>query len=359
MTCANCGKEISSDDRFCSNCGTRVVVQEPIAEESPVQVQAEEQVQESVQAENAIVQQDTEPVQQAVAVAEEIKETLAAPTEKKKGGFFKGLLATLCCVAIFVFMFVGMLVITARSTVKSENVEAVVDDIDTSMMKEVFYTFADDSFSSESTREIIDEIVRKSSIPKAIGEKLGEYGDYVRGGKKPKEITEKDVVKILKQNRNVSELMFDLSIYEYNETERYEKFFEEDVEPELDKIYSDDAFDSAVTIARIALSVWTVIALALLAFVFAFLLFKTRAKKLETLSWAGITCIVMGGLYILGFAAGYIITFTELLDEGINGILSVVLKNITIDAVIIGGVVLVAGILMLVVKKVVRKLKKA
>ncbi len=347
MNCANCGKEVNEGKKFCSGCGT------PVFEQAPVE---EGTMQTAYQA--PVAQQAPVSAQQTVAVAEEINEAPVGLTKKKKGGALKGMLAVLCCVAMFIFMFAGAIVMTVRSAIKSENVKAVVAGVDTAMMEEMLDEFSDESINDEESREIINEIVEESSIPKAFGEKLGEYGDYIRGGKKPGVITKKDIVKIFKQNGNVSELMFDLKSYD-DETERYERFFEEAVEPELDKIYDDDMFNRVLDIARLALSIWSVVALAMLALVFAFLLFRTRVKKLGTLSWAGITCIVTGGIYILTFTAGHIITYTSILGGNMRNILSILLKNITLDAVIIGGSVLVAGVLMVLIRMLITKLKKA
>ncbi len=330
MNCSNCGKEINKDSTYCGVCGTPTI---------------------AAQNEETQLLSETKSPNDATAVICKKVPTEEVQSEVKKDNIGQTILATFCSVAIFIAMLLGMFVLTVRSTIGTENIKSVVNEIDSSLLKQLVNEYApENDCESKRNKALIKEVTSDSTIPKFIAEKIGEYGDYIKGGEKPDEIKKNEVVKLLNKNRNVSELMFDLSRYD-RETERYENFYDYSVEPVLDDFYSNSTVDKIISMSRIFFSIWSFIILAIMTLAFAFILFKTREKKASALSWAGFTCTVTGVIYLLLFVIGFVITWTELLGEGTRGLLGILLESIAPDVLTIGGVILVVGIAMILVKR--------
>ena len=408
MFCPGCGKILNDNARFCGTCGTPVNnaaaefvesinsqtedaviaqseilvadIQAPITSDNQAPIVPDKQVPE-VYDQQASAEQVAEVYteQPAIASNEQLPKLFGDPVsevhkepeitvpaesaddvpEKKGKRVLKGMLASVYCVLIFMFLAIGSGLLTARFVFSSNNIKSIVNEVDSSMADNLLKEHIA-GYDSESNKEVINEVFSESTIPEFIGAKVGAYGDYILGGKKPAEIAYKDIVSLFEENENVAVMFFGFEPGD-NRDMRYERYYDVSIKPILEKFYGNEKINNVMGVSRIVLSIWILIGVALIVAALIFVLIRLKLKKGKFLNWLGWTFTVTGALYLVAYVTAVIVRMfldSTGVGTGTKELIGVVLGSIALEVIIIGGVMLLVGILMLVIKKLMSKKAK-
>lgn len=360
MICKNCGNEISANAKFCGICGTSAKASDTSPEQAITEVLSESIPNQCNTAVSSVQVVETPLAESPVNEQKTSLDTSA----KNKGGFWNGVLAAVCCFFIFLFLVTDASILTARFAVTPDNIEQISDSLDAKAAENILDEFAFVStYESGEDESLLEEIFEESSIPDFVTEKVSEYGEYMLGGKRPEEVTRDDVVTLLERNSNVLRLLINGPKYSYSYVapakSDLEGFFNINIKPLLNILYDGHEVDVFFSVSRIVLSIWTVIGFALIVLLLAFLLIKTRIKKINSLNWLGYTCIASGAPFILALIAMFIVKLSLPWSfAGTKEILGILLESLGAEVLIIGASLVVSGVLMVVIRAIINKISK-
>lgn len=382
MFCPGCGKILSDVVKFCGACGTPVNNAAAEFVES-IENQTAQEVAEQIsdlaadtQTPVVVAEQQCEACEEQMPqlAAEQPEQTCKEPQtetpvpdaektpEKRGDGVLKGILASVLCVLVFVFMTSCIGLLTARFTIASENVKEIVDDLNYTTVEDLVTELnIVNDYEVKEYKDVLKETFSKSTIPGFIGEKLGEYGDYLLGGSKPEKVVFKDVSRLFEKNRNVADMFFNFDDEDNgsDRNRRYERYYEKSIEPALNEFYDNSNVNKVVNVLRIVLSIWIFIGIAAITAALIAALIKLKVRNGRFLGWLGWTFTVCGGLHLLTYVAALVARlFIGKLGEGTKELIGIVLGSIAVPVVIIGGVILLAGIVMIIIKKLISKKAK-
>lgn len=341
MDCKQCGAQIPDYAKFCTECGN-ICNREDIQQVSANQQQA-----------------PTSQIVEEPVVADKYVPCPVPALPKKEKKFLKNFVSVLCCIMIFVFSFATLTVFTVRGSITPDRVDNLVDDFD------IKY-FLEESGIGEDMDEVyidqIEEICEKSFVRKYIKDVANEYTGYILGGRKPKGVKSRDVIKLISDNRYEVQEIFEYEI-EDDSFGDVEIFFGENGEENLGVFSSEVRTNDELDTARMLLSVYMLIGLLIFVALFVFLLYTVRKGNTSFMAWTGVTFIsvaVIFGIFtsirpiILGFMPNADVVVYEIVRLYLKNSLSVVLLN-SFAMLAVGFLLVLTHII---VKKCIQKTKK-
>ncbi len=307
MNCSKCGTQLPKGVKFCNVCGSEIVKKEK------------------------------------------------SGTKKSGNKFVKGLLSVLCCILIFVMALSAITLASLRESLEEEKIESLIDNIDIDEV--VKHVDVNEFVRSDITSKEIAKIYKKGNFDKFVKSTLEDYAEYILGGDTPDGVSGEDVVSLVQDNHY---LIAEVSGYELTKRdyEGIQNYFDENGEDDLGFLSSEVRTDGILKTVRVLGSVHILIALIVIALLFAVLLLKIR-KSYDITIWTGITLIISAVLFgvfgairpiVLGILSGC----EDIVIEGVrlymSNILSTVLKNTVITILV--------GVILICVYVLIKKFKK-
>ena len=184
-----------------------------------------------------------------------------------------------------------------------------------------------------------------------------DYTDYILGGKTPKGIDADDVKELVAENRHE---IYRICGYEVKskDFEIIEEFFGDDGEENLGVLSSQVRTNWITDVAQVMFSVFAIALFGVLALLFFVLMFKVRKWRANTLSWGGVTCIVTSVVFMALLTVRPIISLMLPDNTIVTSIVGAYLDSIILPVLTLGSIVVFAGIIMIVISVIIKKIKK-
>ena len=396
MFCTNCGAQLDDDIAFCPNCGTRIVkeqTEEPKAEEKkPEEPKAEEKKPEEPKAEETKPEApEAEEKKPEEPKAEEKKPEAPEAEEKKpeepkaeekkpekkvkepkrtKNGLHakpsggKSFGSFLLCIVLFLAVLAAGAVLTFRMSFSEKQVNKNIDSLEISEI-----TLPSSDWKEEvSLMDFLEQVsgfdfektagINKKDLAKLMGkdyvvdmfkEYLNGYLQYFMNGTEPKKLTRDDFVEFIKEHNDDILALTDFSFC-YKDANGKQQVYTVDIDNAFKDLGTDEVSVSWVEKKagisfgpiKFALSIWGVAAFGALALVLIILLFIMHGKTMHSgVSFVGMTLLLDG--IVMDVAAGI-----GLIAKGKfhSNLISTFAVPCLINMLIIGSVVLVAGLLI-------------
>jgi len=352
MFCRNCGRELSENAKFCDGCGTAQAASS-VLNKKPVTEMTGGKAQMPInEAEKVITKETVKTMSVARPIAKRPIVSAGAVNRKSNGDILRTIAAALCCVFIFMFLLSGAGVLTAREAVSPGNIKDTFDAIDSTLMEDVVEDNGIvEAADPDNNDALIETIVLESTIPDFVEKKMCEYGKYILGGSNPGRIENEEVVKLLVDNENVADYLFSAYNKPYLEL-RCKRYVKQQIEPHLKDFY----FYTSLETARVFLSLWFIVAFAVLTALLIILLIKIKKCKASVLNWLGYTFIAAGGVYLLTFVTRPLITVLLDIKTSTKGVINALFGCLWTEVLLIGGVILVTGVLMVFARKIISRI---
>ncbi len=315
------------------------------------------------------------PVTQVVPAQQE---EIAPVKAKKKKGFMSYTGLVFCFILLFVFVVSMMAGIIAKISISPKQLEKDIDKIDVLDIKvgEMISTDEYDVKKDDTILDIVSKTIEKNSdlkvseadirkiyedteIKDYMAKKVSAYADYVSNKKDIDEITSKEIAGLIEQNKDKIEEIADIKISDdnLNNLESYlddnasdlmESLQVKNIDNNLDKYnYSDYDFIFNNWMWICAFS-----GLGILIILFSFFVFKLNKNAGGSIVYLGSIAISSGALFL---AAGIVMMLSKskIADafEEANGFASSLISIMSFRIILIGGIVFVAGMITVLIKK--------
>lgn len=343
--------------------------------------------------EEIIVQQSTmyaaepSPLPEAPIAQAPIQEEVPAekPPVVKKGFFaYVGLVVCFAFLLTFLTSFVAVLLGTtsiSKSQIKNDinNVDVLnikVGEIVTSedfdvqkndKIEDIIYKTiqanASPKLKDSIKEEDVKKIIKETNIQNYISEKFAGYADYITTGKDCDDISSKDIVNLIDENKDAIEKIIDKDITSGN-LDNLENYLDENASEVIDSLSIKNVEKSIdkSNVPEFIYKKWfwivSLIGLGILTALFAFFIFKINKNTAGSIVVLGSAFIASGALLLVS-SLSFLIFKSSILD-GIGNIKDIADKIMTVlllRVVIYGAITFVIGLLAVVIKKLVYKLK--
>ena len=391
MFCTNCGERLEDGMLFCPNCGTKIIWEEPKAEEPKAEevkieepkveeVMAEEPKAEEPKVEEVMAEELKAEVAEAEAVKVEEPKAEAVKVEepkagepkveepkaegKKKSGY--GALVFVFCLLIFICGTTTALSASLRLSYSESKVRSLMERLDvteitvpsTQSKQEIpLVDFLEEAsgFDFEKTAGVqkkdVEKLLAKSYVTDMATDYIAGYAGYFFSGEKPKAFTRDDVVDFVKEH---DDDFFELMKFRFTYPDPVTKqrtVYTVDIDNAFKDLGTDEITldwvqkSSGVNFSLIKtlLSIPVLIAGVCVCLVLAIINLFVAGKKAGGLKADGITAMITG-ILVAGMAGIGFLRFGGSQSSILLLFLSPLFKN----ALIIGVVILVVGILLLV-----------
>lgn len=321
--------------------------------------------------------EDSEPVEQAEP---EEQAVITTETVIKKKGFLSYTGLVFCFILLFTFIVSLMAGIIAKVSINPNQLGKDIDKIDILNIQvggiistneydvqkddtilDIVYKTVEKNSDFKISKDDIKKVYEDTEIKDYMAKKVSSYMDYVANGKELDEITTKELVGLIEQNKDKIEEITDINISDsnLNNLESYlddnasdlmESLKAENIDKNIDKYnYSDYDF-----IFNNWLWICAFSGLGLLIVLFAFFVFKLNKNAGGSIVYLGSVAISSGALFLI---AGIVITIIKgtIADafEEASGFASSLISIISFRFILVGGIVFVAGLITVLVKKLV------
>ncbi len=318
---------------------------------------------------------EIEPVTQAVPAQQE---EIAPAKAIKKKGFMSYTGLVLCFILLFAFVVSTMAGIIAKISISPKQLEKDIDKIDVLDIQvgEMISTDEYDVKKDDTILDIVSKTIQKNSDLKVseadirkiyedteirdyMAKKVSAYADYVTNKKDIDEITSKEIVGLIEQNKDKIEEIADIKIsddnlsnlesyLDDNASDLLESLQVKNIDNNLDKYnYSDYDFLFNNWMWICAFS-----GLGILIILFSFFVFKLNKNAGGSIVYLGSVAISSGALFLV---AGIVLmllknTIADAFDEA-SGFASSLISIMSFRVILIGGIVFVAGMITVLIKK--------
>ncbi len=318
---------------------------------------------------------EIEPVTQAVPAQQE--EIVPAKAVKKKGFMsYTGLV--LCFILLFAFVVSMMAGIIAKISMSPKQLEKDIDKINVLDIKvgEMISTDEYDVKKDDTILDIVSKTIQKNSDLKVseadirkiyedteirdyMAKKISEYAAYVSDKKDIDEITSKEIAGLIEQNKDKIEEIADIKIsddnlsnlesyLDDNASDLMESLQVKNIDNNLDKYnYSDYDFIFNNWMWICAFS-----GLGILIILFSFFVFKLNKNVGGSIVYLGSVAISSGALFLTSGIVLMLLknTIADAFDEA-SGFASSLISIMSFRVILIGGIVFVAGMITVLIKK--------
>ena len=355
--------------------------EEVIIEESAPVTEAIASTEPEAAPEAQIIFPEIEPVTQAVPAQHE--EVAPAKAIKKKGFMsYSGLV--FCFILLFAFVVSLMAGIIAKISISPNQLEKDIDKIDVLDIKvgEMISTDEYDVKKDDTILDIVSKTIEKNSdikvseadirkiyedteIKDYMAKKVSAYADYVSNKKDIDEITSKEIAGLIEQNKDKIEEIAGVKIsddnisnlesyLDDNASDLMESLQVKNIDNNLDKYnYSDYDFIFNNWMWICAFS-----GLGILIILFSFFVFKLNKNAGGSIVYLGSVAISSGALFL---AAGIVLMLlkSKIADafEEASGFASSLISIMSFRIILIGGIIFVAGMITVLIKKLACTLK--
>lgn len=349
--------------------------EEVIIEESAPVVEATAATEPEAAPNTQNIFPEIEPVTQAVpAQQEEITTSKAI----KKKGFMSYTGLVFCFILLFAFVVSMMAGIIAKISISPKQLEKDIDKINVLDIQvgEMISTDEYDVKKDDTILDIVSKTIQKNSdlqvseadirkiyedteIRDYMAKKVSEYAAYVSDKKDIEEITSKEIAGLIEQNKDKIEEIADIKIsddnlsnlesyLDDNASDLMESLQVKNIDNNLDKYnYSDYDFLFNNWMWICAFS-----GLGILIILFSFFVFKLNKNAGGSIVYLGSVAISSGALFLV---AGIVLmllknTIADAFDEA-SGFASSFISIMSFRVILIGGIVFVAGMITVLIKK--------
>ncbi|NLK03107.1 MAG: zinc ribbon domain-containing protein [Clostridiales bacterium] len=415
MFCVGCGNKIESSYKFCEICGTKnrsyvkdavdppyvehqpeVSVDTPIQQadtpeinihqEIPVEV-AEPQfgasIESQINTEVAASQETTANEMTMLNKLDEVSNEQVTDKHVKKIGI--GVKIASVCLSILALivtlLFLSTLFVKTSLSTKVmkkafQKIDYINIELDNILVDGWSYIYEGDTaadiiynvlydrtFLGLSKNEV-EEILEKATFSDYLSDKLSQYAKYAISGSRTNEISAREIVRLVEDNKDVFEDVagIEISSSDLKGLERYlkeEEILESISLDNIDTIIEENNIEwvhklFANTTLMIAVIVSGIFLLGLIIWIS----YLHRSIK-APLSYIGIPILIVGFLFTLVMLAGYIIKaslFGEI--EDIYTLIKPILSGVFIRGIIFGATTSVVGLIMVIAYKRIRKSEK-
>ena len=399
MFCVGCGNKIESSYKFCEICGTKnrsyvkdavdppyvehqpeVSVDTPIQQadtpeinihqEIPVEV-AEPQfgasIESQINTEVAASQETTANEMTMLNKLDEVSNEQVTDKHVKKIGI--GVKIASVCLSILALSTKVM----KKAFQKIDYINIELDNIlvdgwsyiyEGDTAADIIYNVLYDRTFLGLSKNEVEEILEKATFSDYLSDKLSQYAKYAISGSRTNEISAREIVRLVEDNKDVFEDVagIEISSSDLKGLERYlkeEEILESISLDNIDTIIEENNIEwvhklFANTTLMIAVIVSGIFLLGLIIWIS----YLHRSIK-APLSYIGIPILIVGFLFTLVMLAGYIIKaslFGEI--EDIYTLIKPILSGVFIRGIIFGATTSVVGLIMVIAYKRIRKSEK-
>lgn len=341
LYCTNCGAALLEGSCFCSQCGTAVT-----APEAPPAQEPETEPQPPM---------DASPV----------------PAPKRAPGAPRGiprtLLAILLCVVMFLLSFPAYVVTGARQATSQESLQRLLEDAldrldeltvrgnDTVM--DLILDFAKDN-RMDMTEEDIEDLLEDTTFAPFLCERLSGLVTDIRQNTKTSAISRDDFQELMEENADDIDRILNIRMAEKDILETVDAIDDSGMldysnARELRKLMPAVSYGVQYGLSAGGIAVLWILVLVCLVL----LALVNRWDLLRTAFDAGVTLTVFGGLTLVLTALSPILTGMAAQAIPAGGVISLVLTHLMKHWLVISLMMLAVGILLLVIRAVVRRLR--
>lgn len=285
----------------------------------------------------------------------------AAP--KPKGN---PVLSVALCILLFLTALLSCLTGAVRSSFDDDTVDEMLDDIELSdfdllrdaktgenvKLSEYIYSLCDQETLDKYnlTQDDIDEVIKELEWKDFATETLSDLFNYLLRGE-TYELKADDITDLIKENEELLTEKLNGFKFDYK---KIEDKLDEEVMPMLDTDGLRQSIGMDPSLIQAAFSLIAQLVFIGLAVIAALLILIVNHFAVQpTLGYIGMTGIVLGGLSLIGSVVGMVIFSMD----GFKFI-GAVLSTFAMNLLIIGAVVLAAGVLLFVLARILKKAKQ-
>lgn len=290
-------------------------------------------------------------------------ENAAVSKPKNKSKTLTTIFTILLSVCLFITSLLSIVIYDVRNAVKEDNLKKMLDDVqavdvidDTGMVSdsdlERFYELLDKKYDIEMSDRELDSFIDDSTIKPFIADKIADFCEEFFEGDAELKIRKSEIVRLIEKNRDVIGDEFGVYLWEEDIYDIAEWITPLDEVVLVDSTYLEDNIPAVYYISNIGLSYVTMTVLLVLSALIIFFMIKNSWS--QALCGVGIDFVIIGGLF--GLVAMFAVWITPLwnLMWGNSLISALVGEFMAINAVA-GIVLLVLGIVMLVLRGLIKK----
>lgn len=332
--CGKCGSPVDATTGLCPNCS----------------VQNSEVVQNTCETSGAV----NNVMQESVGTYQVPQPQVAPKKQRSKGWMtFFTIVLTIC---LFFTSAVTFTIYSVRTAFSARNVERALNSLEfedymemTGMDLEEFFDELRRETGTNVDEKAINEFMEESTLNDFIADKVGELYDGFWRGECELVIKKSEMKKILRENIDVMEEVFDQKIKKSDIDKTVDEMFGDKSEYVLDEIDIDDDDSEVYEIMQLVFSYGMLAAFAVLSALIIFLMIKN--------SWSQAACgvsvdLIIGGSILALSAIGLGILLNSVSGEDVlKELVGVFVKSYTIT----GLVMIALAIVILIVRKIILK----